>query len=342
MRPPLWLFTALVLSLSGVAPGGERPDDRPDKGAKDTGDNQPPPSEDEQVAKVLKKARRSAETERDRLLKQLHKLPPPAGDPTSSDEVDQWFRRLAGDKPAWRRAGIVHKPLVQVFDRIADRLGVTDGQITREQFYVYARRFFGESNSLPWLPPTGHWLGEADQTFSLLDLDRDGRLSRGELSTTLGTERRKRDVNRDGYIDRGEYRAYFQGRVQRLLADPGALPLSAGKLEVTPGRAERREGSQMIEPARIPAALPPGLPDWFHLLDADQDGQVGLYEWRASRWPVAEHGRLDRNGDALLTAEELLDAAARAKALGAPDDLLARRLPENFRAKPGGRPQRGP
>lgn len=52
--------------------------------------------------------------------------------------------------------------------------------------------------------------------------------------------------------------------------------------------------------------LPEGLPDWFAKYDRDADGQVGLYEWVKAGKPVEEFVAMDRNGDGLLEAAELL------------------------------------
>jgi Ca2+-binding EF-hand superfamily protein len=48
------------------------------------------------------------------------------------------------------------------------------------------------------------------------------------------------------------------------------------------------------------------LPDWFAKYDTDGDGQVGLYEWVKAGRPVVEFQAMDRNGDGLLEAAELL------------------------------------
>jgi len=47
------------------------------------------------------------------------------------------------------------------------------------------------------------------------------------------------------------------------------------------------------------------LPEWFHQLDADGDGQIGLYEWRAAGRPLDEFQRMDRNQDGFITPNEL-------------------------------------
>jgi hypothetical protein len=52
--------------------------------------------------------------------------------------------------------------------------------------------------------------------------------------------------------------------------------------------------------------MPKDLPSWFEQLDTDQDGQVGLYEWKAAGRPVSEFVAMDRNGDGFITVEEAL------------------------------------
>ena len=50
--------------------------------------------------------------------------------------------------------------------------------------------------------------------------------------------------------------------------------------------------------------LPKEVPTWFGDLDGDQDGQVGLYEWRKAERVTKEFVDMDLNGDCYLTAEE--------------------------------------
>lgn len=50
--------------------------------------------------------------------------------------------------------------------------------------------------------------------------------------------------------------------------------------------------------------LPKEVPSWFEKLDTDQDGQIGLYEWRKDGRATAEFVEMDLNGDGYLTAEE--------------------------------------
>lgn len=57
------------------------------------------------------------------------------------------------------------------------------------------------------------------------------------------------------------------------------------------------------------------LPQWFHQVDTDGDGQIGLYEWRTSGRPVEAFQRIDRNGDGIVTANELRQFIAQSPGL---------------------------
>lgn len=51
-----------------------------------------------------------------------------------------------------------------------------------------------------------------------------------------------------------------------------------------------------------------GLPPWFETLDADEDGQISLYEWRTAGRKVEDYLSLDANSDGYLTRDEWLHA----------------------------------
>jgi hypothetical protein len=60
------------------------------------------------------------------------------------------------------------------------------------------------------------------------------------------------------------------------------------------------------------------LPTTFASVDADQDGQVGLYEWKRAKRTIAAFQKIDHDGDGFLTPAELAragDAGATATAI---------------------------
>jgi hypothetical protein len=59
------------------------------------------------------------------------------------------------------------------------------------------------------------------------------------------------------------------------------------------------------------------LPSLYVAVDADHDGQLGLYEWKKARRPYAEFTKIDANGDGFLVPTELLKADRGGSALPA-------------------------
>jgi Ca2+-binding EF-hand superfamily protein len=53
-----------------------------------------------------------------------------------------------------------------------------------------------------------------------------------------------------------------------------------------------------------------GLPSTYVDVDADRDGQVGLYEWKKAKRPLAQFTQFDANKDGFLTPRELERAAS--------------------------------
>jgi hypothetical protein len=163
----------------------------------------------------------------------------------------------------------------------------------------------------------------AVKLFRDFDRDGDGRLNRDEGPDALRDQWLRWDRNADGFIDFPEYGNYFQAHL-RSISDrvasgeiainlprgatlpsqpPPPLPLSPAMPQTAPQGTQ----NQPQQPVAIRfGKLPPGLPGWFVQFDTDKDGQVGLYEWRAEGRPVDEFTAMDRNGDFLLTPEELL------------------------------------
>jgi hypothetical protein len=312
MRARVWILIVLTISMMALTDGRGQPPWGKDgfpKGKGPKGDK-PPPSEDEKILKGIAKAYKPVETERDKLIKDMLKHYPQAREslqsaPGGPGDFNRWFDVLSGGQGVWRYYDIPYKPLRDLFERIAGRLGVADGQITREQFVRYAQQYLVEGASPSWKSPaeTGPQ-AEAEKTFRELDRNGDGVLNRDEMSETLRAERGRWDTNRDGFIDRNEYLGYFQARMHNVIAE-GGFP---GQPGTGPGRPpvpvkEENDGRPVVYRY---GKLPPGLPAWFTQFDTDRDAQLGLYEWKDSGRPLQEFERMDRNGDGFLTVEEVV------------------------------------
>jgi Ca2+-binding EF-hand superfamily protein len=232
-----------------------------------------------------------------------------------------------------------------MFDRVSQQLGITNGQITREQFMAYSQQRAQERASgmggppappgsapgtlpTPGGPASGRsgaaadpnaeaWNRWVEDRFRRYDHNGDGLLNFDEMPESLRAERDKWDTNHDGFIDLNEFKAYYQARTQQRMAESGAaspfgaLPVDQYGLPITVPVEEEEDKKPVVYRS---GKLPKELPSWFKQLDTDNDGQIGLYEWKLSGRSIEEFQSMDRNNDGFLTIEEVLRFTANNKA----------------------------
>jgi hypothetical protein len=149
--------------------------------------------------------------------------------------------------------------------------------------------------------------------FRMSDRNQDGKLDRNEARGGLRDRFEQYDANRDGAIDANEYRPYIQERMgsrgSSNSSDPRngsmSFPSSRGGDQNNRSRKDGQEEEERPVVHRY-GKLPKGLPSWWDELDTDQDGQVGLYEWRRNSKPTTEFVEMDLNADGYLIASEWL------------------------------------
>ena len=220
---------------------------------------------------------------------------PGGGDPS------QFFYKLSNGKEVIHRSE-VSPFFLGMFDKIADKLGITGDEITKAQFEQYSATREKERAAERGDRSGDKTNRDADYVFQRADKNGDGVLSFDEMSDALKLEREKWDTNGDGVIDREEYRAYFAARMQNR---------SESKTTILPATPTPPAATPKVEDEAKPIVyragkLPSELPAWFAQLDTDGDGQIGLYEWKVSGRSMEEFNLIDRNGDGFLTIAEVL------------------------------------
>jgi Ca2+-binding EF-hand superfamily protein len=194
------------------------------------------------------------------------------------------------------RDDLTDRRSIERFEDYLRRAGVTDGRLNREQFLKAFQQRMGErmGGNSGWNDP--------ERIFRDLDRNNDGKIDSEELQRTfrLRTEAPNWDKNKDGAIDLAEFKGYMESRTQGRTDNPAPG---------NPPPPAKPEPPKPADPPVVvfrPGNLPANLPPWFAELDADNDAQVGLYEWKNK--PLSEFTRMDRNGDGFLTVEEVLRA----------------------------------
>ncbi len=149
---------------------------------------------------------------------------------------------------------------------------------------------------------------QAERRIREQDKDGDGRISIAEADDKLKPNFQKMDLNQDGFIDGTEYNIAMGGGGR---SDRGGPPGGGGYDPYQQGGySGRGQEIPKIEEEKLPVVyrygkIPKGVvPSWYSELDTNQDGQIGLYEWRNADRPTAEFLSYDLNGDGLLTADE--------------------------------------
>lgn len=267
------------------------------------------------------------------------------GSSSYSTDPNQFFDRLANGKEVWLRSEVTNPFMQGMFDRVVERLGITNGQVTREQFITYSQQRAAERAGMGPPPPTAPsstatptppapgstaaapgaapggnsadaWNRWVEERFRRYDVNGDGLLNYDEMPESLRAERDKWDTNRDGFIDLNEYKAYYTARTQQRMAESGtaspfgqAIPVDPSGLPITTPVEEEDKKPVVYRSGKLPKELPA----WFKQLDTDNDGQIGLYEWKASGRSLEEFQRMDRNNDGFLTIEEVLRYTAQNK-----------------------------
>ncbi len=218
--------------------------------------------------------------------------------------------------------------------QFAQQKGITNGQITREQFTQFAEQMkanftgggspggisFGGGNPFgggaPFAatmsispgsssgPPPFMGMGRrdpyeminrmADDEFRRRDVNGDGYLNLEEMPEAIKNDLAHWDINRDTLIDINEFRAYYLARFS-----------GEGDRQVNPVTIILEDDLDKRPTVLRAGKLPKEL-KWFEDMDIDKDGQIAMWEWRRAGKDPEEFANYDRNDDGFITPEEAL------------------------------------
>lgn len=141
-------------------------------------------------------------------------------------------------------------------------------------------------------------IGPGPMSLVRFDSNKDGVVTRAEIDRGTAEDFKDADTDRDGKLDAGETKAYFEtlraehkAEFGEAMPAPFPPPPRAGKPEEAP-RAPRGDHRG-----------PPMPPDPLKRADWNLDGALSLEEFAAPLRMMALHA--DRDGDGKLSKEEL-------------------------------------
>lgn len=143
--------------------------------------------------------------------------------------------------------------------------------------------------ALAQAPAHGHGGPRHGAMLRGFDANQDGQITRAEVDARIQADFAAADANRNGSLDQAELTAHREARMAERRAAMEAYRAQSGQAAPPAGQAGRR--------------APPDPAAVFARLDWDANGAVDSAEFAAM--PRAMMARADRNGDGVVSAEEL-------------------------------------
>ena len=141
----------------------------------------------------------------------------------------------------------------------------------------------------------------SSQRGSSMMMQRGGGDDRSERMRSFFTQ--MRSSNASSGDRRQQMQSFFSQMREQRGGDRGSSRGGSGGGRERSDRGRRSGSSREPSKPKPRARVTVDLPDQYAAQDLDQDGQLGLYEWKLSAF--AQFRTLDSNGDGFLTPREL-------------------------------------
>jgi Ca2+-binding EF-hand superfamily protein len=175
-----------------------------------------------------------------------------------------------------------------IFANAFDQMDVDhDGKVFKKEMLAYFRRQESLTNSQTVLTISS----QGRDLFKILDLDRDGRLSRAELEAAVHRID-SWDTDGDGQIAKAEI--------------PRQYRLSLGRGQIGNGLSGVLVAAPVYGPGGVVRRGMTSGPRWFRRMDLNRDGEVSRREFLG---PPALFKKLDRDGNGRIDPREAAAAA---------------------------------
>lgn len=250
------------------------------------------------------------------------------GQPISLKRITEAFQKSRGGSSAGDSRGGSSDSRRSSDEALTAELLVPDFSVEAEPVTLPG---FGPAAEMMSVAVTDADRNEARQTLGRYDRNRDGVLTKDELSSRFSGNPMDFDRNKDGRLTEGELAVRYARRRTVREEDEGRRRESSR-------RSSKKERSVSVDDMmeklygdrksyRIDGAgsSTEGVPGFFTDKDANEDGQVTMAEF-ASEWNdelLQEFFKSDLNRDGVITIQEVLAAVEQNDRLGPPASSVA-------------------
>ena len=264
------------------------------------------------------------------LIQRLQSVDPSikSGQPISIKRVTEAFQKSRGGDSGGDSKGGSSDPRRSSDDALTADLLVPDFRVETDPVMLPG---FGPTAEMMSVAVTDADRNEARQTLGRYDRNRDGVLTKDELSSRFSGNPMDFDRNKDGRLTEGELAVRYARRRTVREEDEGRSRESSRRSSKkersvsVDDMMEKLYGDRKSYRIEGAGASTEGVPGFFTDKDANQDGQVTMAEF-ASEWTdelLQEFFKSDLNRDGIITVQEVIASVEQNDRLGPPASSMA-------------------